>query len=121
MFRGLGNDIVEIERIKKAIEKNSKFRDKVFTAREVEAVSKRSDPYPSYAGRFAAKEAVSKAFGTGVRGFRLVDIEILNDKLGKPEVVLGGELAERYRGYTVELSISHSKEYATAVAILLEK
>lgn len=50
-----------------------------------------------------------------------MDIEILNDKLGKPEVVLGGELAEKYRGYTVELSISHSREYATAVAILLEK
>jgi len=121
MFRGIGNDIVEIDRIKQAIERNSRFRDRVFTAGEVEAVAKKSNPYPSYAGRFAAKEAVSKAFGTGVRGFKLTDIEILTNELGKPEVTLNGTLAEKYKDYRVELSISHSRDYATAVAVLLER
>ena len=121
MFRGIGNDIVEIERIQKAIEKNPKFRDRVFTPKEVEAVQEKSNPYPSYAGRFAAKEAISKAFGTGVRGFKLTDMEILGDEMGKPVVTLKGKLAEKYMDYRLELSISHSRDYATAVAILLEK
>lgn len=120
MFRGLGNDIVEIERIQKAIERNPRFRDRVFTEREIEAVKDKKDPYPSFAGRFAAKEAVSKAFGTGVRGFKLTDIEILPDELGKPQVYLSGGLKKEYEGYRVEISISHSREYATAVAILLQ-
>lgn len=121
MFRGIGNDIVEIERIQRAIERNSRFRDRVFTPGEIEAVAEKSNPYPSYAGRFAAKEAVAKAFGTGVRGFKLTDIEILSNELGKPEVTLKGPLAEKYVNYRVELSISHSRDYATAVALLLER
>lgn len=120
MFRGIGNDIVEIERIQQAIERNSRFRDRVFTPGEIEAVAEKKNPYPSYAGRFAAKEAVAKAFGTGVRGFKLTDIEILSNELGKPEVTLKGPLAEKYLNYRVELSISHSRDYATAVALLLE-
>ena len=121
MFRGIGNDIVEIERIQKAIERNPKFRDRVFTPKEIEAVEKKSNPYPSYAGRFAAKEAISKAFGTGVRGFKLTDMEILGDEMGKPVASLKGELAERYKNHRLEISISHSRDYATAVAVLLEK
>ncbi|MGL5970494.1 MAG: holo-ACP synthase, partial [Cetobacterium sp.] len=73
----------------------------------------------SYAGRFSAKEAISKALGTGVRGFNLVDIEILNNSLGKPEVTLLGELKKR--DIKVEVSISHCKTYATAVAIIMER
>ena len=120
MFRGLGNDIVEIARIKQAIERTPKFRGRVFTPKEVEIVEVKKDPYPSFAGRFAAKEAVAKAFGTGVRGFKLTDIEIINDDLGKPMVILKGKLKEKYENYRIELSISHSREYATAVAILFE-
>jgi holo-[acyl-carrier protein] synthase len=117
---GIGNDIVEIDRIKKAIDKNKKFRDRVYTSNEIDYLEKKSNPYPGYAGRFAAKEAVSKAMGTGVRGFNLFDIEIINDTLGKPEVRLLGELGEKYRGFSVMLTISHSREYATAVAILFK-
>lgn len=120
MFRGLGTDIIEIDRIQLAIERTPKFKEKVFTPREIEAVEKKNNPYPSYAGRFAAKEAVSKAFGTGVRGFKIKDIEIVNDDLGKPVVVLAGELKEQYINCKIELSISHSRDYATATAILLE-
>jgi holo-[acyl-carrier protein] synthase len=118
---GIGNDIVEIDRIKKAIDKNQKFRDRVYSPREIDYIDKKSNPYPSYAGRFAAKEAVSKAMGTGVRGFNLFDIEILNDELGKPHVKLLGELGEKYAEFHIMLTISHSREYATAVAILMKK
>lgn len=117
MIIGLGTDIVEISRIKKAIERTSTFLEKVYTKKEIEYISKKKNPYPSYAGRFAAKEAISKAFGTGVRKFGLLDIEILNDDLGKPLVYLSDELVKKYKG-KLNLSISHSKEYATATAIL---
>lgn len=117
---GIGNDIVEIDRIKKAIVKNPKFKERVYTSKEIDYLEKKSDPYPGYAGRFAAKEAVSKAMGTGVRGFNLFDIEIINDTFGKPEVEFCGELKEKYRGFSVMLTISHSRDYATAVAILFK-
>ena len=75
----------------------------------------------SYAGRFSAKEAISKALGTGVRDFNLTDIEILNDKLGKPYVVFKNILKDRMADVRMEISISHSKEYATAVAVMFKK
>ncbi|WP_319204439.1 holo-ACP synthase [uncultured Ilyobacter sp.] len=117
---GIGNDIVEIDRIKKAIVKNSRFKDRVYTSKEIDYLEKKSDPYPGYAGRFAAKEAVSKAMGTGVRGFNLCDIEVVNDSLGKPEVKFYGALEEKYKEFRVMLTISHSREYATAMAILFK-
>lgn len=120
MFSGIGNDIVEVERIGKALGRNG-FRERVFTPLEIEEVVGKGNKTESYAGKFAGKEAVSKAFGTGVRGFELKDIEILKDELGKPVVHLGGSLVEKYRDYKIEISISHCKEYATAVAILILK
>jgi holo-[acyl-carrier protein] synthase len=117
MILGLGTDIVEISRIKKAIERTPTFLAKVYTEKEIEYISQKKNPYPSYAGRFAAKEAIAKAFGTGVREFSLLDIEILNDELGKPVVSLFGKIGEKYKG-KLNLSISHSREYATATAIL---
>lgn len=117
---GLGNDIVEISRIEKAILKKG-FLEKVFTAKEIELIKSKGNRVESYAGRFSAKEAISKAFGTGVRGFKLTDIEILNDDLGKPIVSLKGILKEREKKVKIELSISHCKEYATAVALVLER
>lgn len=121
MILGLGNDIVEIERIKSAIEKTPRFKTKVFTEKEIEYISKKSNPYPSYAGRFSAKEAIAKALGTGVRGFKLTDIEILNDELGKPHVALLGDIGRKYKEKKIQISISHSREYATAVAILIKE
>ncbi|MGL5961015.1 MAG: holo-ACP synthase [Cetobacterium sp.] len=117
-FLGIGNDIVEIERIEKAISKKG-FKDRVFTVKEIEQIETKGGKAESYAGRFSAKEAISKALGTGVRGFNLVDIEILNNSLGKPEVTLLGELKKR--DIEVEVSISHCKTYATAVAIIMER
>lgn len=120
MFSGVGNDIIEIERIKKALERPG-FRERVFTEREITEIIGKGDKTQSYAGKFAAKEAVAKAFGTGVRGFDLRDVEILGDELGKPIAHLGGVLAEKYMNYRIELSISHCKEYAAAVAILFQR
>ncbi|WP_410207957.1 holo-ACP synthase [Fusobacterium sp.] len=119
MLIGIGNDIVEIQRIKKAVE-NKIFLEKVYTESEIkEAEKKGVNMASSLAGKFSAKEAVSKALGTGVRGFKLLDIEILSDNLGKPEVYFKGNLAEKMKENSVQISISHCKEYATAVAIVM--
>ena len=122
MIVGIGNDIIEIERIEKAISKES-FKNKVYTQRELENIEKRGDRVETYAGIFSAKEAISKAIGTGVREFSLTDLEILNDDLGKPYVVVSERLDKiiksKKEDYQIEISISHSKKYAIAMAIIL--
>ena len=122
MIVGIGNDIIEIERIEKAISKES-FKDKIYTQRELENIKKRGNRAETYAGVFSAKEAISKAIGTGVREFSLTDLEILNDDLGKPYVVVSEKLDKiiksKKKDYQIEISISHSKKYATAVAIVI--
>ena len=75
-------------------------------------------PYHSYAVRFAAKEAVSKAVGTGIRGFSVLDIEILNDELGKPYVILHNKKKKKMEGYAIQISLSHSREYAVSTVIV---
>ena len=122
MIVGIGNDIIEIERIEKAISKEG-FKNKVYTQRELENIEKRGNRTETYAGIFSAKEAISKAIGTGVRGFSLTDLEILNDDLGKPYVVVSEKLDKilktKKEDYQIEISISHSRKYATAMAIIL--
>ena len=122
MIVGIGNDIIEIERIEKAILKEG-FKNKVYTERELENIEKRGNRTETYAGIFSAKEAISKAIGTGVREFSLTDLEILNDNLGKPYVVVSEKLDKilknKKESYQIEISISHSKKYATAMAIII--
>ena len=122
MIVGIGNDIIEIERIEKAISKEG-FKNKVYTERELENIEKRGNRMETYAGIFSAKEAISKAIGTGVREFSLIDLEILNDDLGKPYVVVSEKLDKilknKKESYQIEISISHSKKYATAMAIII--
>ncbi|PHI05867.1 holo-ACP synthase [Fusobacterium polymorphum] len=122
MIVGIGNDIIEIERIEKAILKEG-FKNKVYTERELENIEKRGNRTETYAGIFSAKEAISKAIGTGVREFSLTDFEILNDDLGKPYVVVSEKLDKilknKKESYQIEISISHSKKYATAMAIII--
>ena len=121
MIVGIGNDIIEIERIEKAISKEG-FKDKIYTQRELENIKKRGNRAETYAGVFSAKEAISKAIGTGVREFSLTDLEILNDDLGKPYVVVSEKLDKiiksKKENYQIEISISHSKKYAIAMAII---
>ena len=118
---GIGTDIIEISRIEKAIKQTSLFKRKVYTEKEIEHIEKKKHPYSSYAGRFAAKEAVSKAFGTGVHGFSLSDIEILNDELGKPNIILYNNLKDFTKNFVFQVSISHSKEYAVSTVIISKK
>ena len=122
MIVGIGNDIIEIERIEKAISKEG-FKNKVYTQKELENIKKRGDRVETYAGIFSAKEAISKAIGTGVREFSLTDLEILNDDLDKPYVVVSEKLDKiiksKKEDYQIEISISHSKKYVIAIAIIL--
>lgn len=118
-FIGIGNDIIEINRIEKAIKKIN-FITKVFTENEIKLFEIKGKRTEFFAGRFAAKEAVSKALGTGFREFSLTDIEILNDSLGKPYVTFKNSIDFYNKKYFIDISISHCKEYATAVAIIFE-
>lgn len=118
-----GTDIVEIDRIQDALSKSPFFAEKVFTRAEIDyCESKNKSKYQSYAARFAAKEAVAKAFGTGIcdsLGWK--DIEVLNSESGKPYVNLSDKakkLLEQLKGSSIELSLSHSDNYAVAFAVI---
>ena len=116
---GIGSDIIEIERVKEIVEKNSRFLIRVYTEKEIEYLKIKSG-YSSHAGRFAAKEAVAKAIGSGISGFAFKDIEILNDKNGKPYVKLYGNAVNIAKGLTFLITISHSRDYATATCIAVK-
>jgi holo-[acyl-carrier protein] synthase len=120
MILGTGIDIVEIERIAEAV-KNPRFTERVFTEQEQEyCESRRAQRASSYAARFAAKEAVMKALGTGLSKGRWLDVEILSIPDGKPNVRLGGffEAIAREMGVVaIQLSLSHSRDFAVAQAI----
>ncbi len=116
MIRGIGTDIIEIERIEKAIRRNS-FLHRVFSENEI-AVSRRAE---TLAGFFAAKEAFAKAVGTGFRGFSFRDVEIRKDSLGKPCLFLSEKLKQLpcVQGITgMHVSISHTDRIATAFVVL---
>ncbi|GAA0115121.1 holo-ACP synthase [Clostridium senegalense] len=121
MIVGIGVDIVEIRRIKSAIERNSNFTRKILSDEELECIAKKPMNFQYIAGRFAAKEAISKALGTGFRQFGLKDLVIINDELGKPMVTLkekANEVAKKHGQYKIHLSISHGEDNAVAYAIL---
>lgn len=120
MILGVGTDIIEIDRIKHAIESNIKFVDKVFTKDEIKYIFNKRIKYESAAGMFCAKEAVSKALGSGVNGFKWTDIEISRDFNGKPQVILYNHAYQIFiqSGMKdIQISISHSREYAIANAV----
>lgn len=121
LVRGIGNDIIEISRIRQALEKHGEhFTHKLFTDPEQNYCYGQNDPAIRFAGRFAAKEAIAKALGTGF-GHQLswLDIEINNNDLGKPQVTLCPSLLQYYNNPRILLSISHCQEYASAVALWL--
>lgn len=120
MIQGIGIDIIEIERIKNAINAHQMpFLNRLFTEKELEKVYSASEAYRAIhvAGRFAAKEAVVKALGTGFQGISWHDIQILNDEAGKPVVTLSDEIAARFNHPRLLITISHSKEHATAFCV----
>jgi len=118
---GIGTDIIEIDRVEMAIKNNKNFIKKVFTEKEIEMFNKRNMRSEVIAGNFAAKEAISKALGTGIRGFSLIDMEILRDDFGKPVAYLNKVMENIInRKYKLNISISHNKTSAIAFAILEE-
>jgi len=119
MIIGIGTDIIEIARIKKAARKES-FVKRVYTDIEARLCAQKPDFYASLAVRFAAKEAVLKAMGTGLRGCKWRDIEILSEVGGTPKVVLYGEARKQAweKGISkVLISLSHSEENAVAFCV----
>ncbi|SHE70225.1 holo-ACP synthase [Clostridium fallax] len=121
MILGIGSDIIEINRIENAIENTKGFLQKVFTEEEKKLFLKKSMRSETIAGNFAVKEAVSKALGTGIRGFSLKDIEVLRNDLGKPVVNLYNnalEIAKSLEVKNIHVSISHNKKDAIAYVVL---
>jgi holo-[acyl-carrier protein] synthase len=121
---GIGTDIIECLRIAQMVDRHGElFLTRVFTPHEVEYCSARKASTQHYAGRFAAKEAVLKALGTGwARGIHWRDIEVRNEVGGRPRIALGGgarELCEKLGIAEMLISISHCRTHATAYALAL--
>ena len=122
MIIGTGVDIIEVGRVKKALDTwGDRFLQRVFTQRELDYVRTKKFPSENLAARFACKESVLKAFGDTRKGIQLKSIEILNDSKGKPEVILHKE-AKRFAGKkgldNIIVSMSHTNNYAVSNAIL---
>jgi holo-[acyl-carrier protein] synthase len=119
---GIGVDVIEIERVRVACTRTPRLLARLFTDAERARCASRSGPrFGGLAARFAAKEAVAKALGTGLRGFRWRDVEVANDDLGNPSVVLHGGAAERAQALGVQrvhLSLSTSTGLALAHVVL---
>lgn len=120
MILGIGTDIIEIERIDRAIKNTPMFLEKIFTKRELDELNKSTLRVESVAGNFAVKEAVSKAVGTGMRRFSFNDIEVFRDELGKPIVQVSDKVKDiiKVDNYTFNVSISHNRTCAIAFVIL---
>lgn len=120
----IGIDIIEIGRIKQYLNKNDNFLKKLFTEKEIELFKSKEYAPQTIAGNFAAKEAISKSLGLGIRCYDFKDIEILRDKLGKPIVKTHNNLekiCESYNVLEIKVSISHGKDYAIANAMTIIK
>ncbi|MGG1680233.1 holo-ACP synthase [Neobacillus sp. NRS-1170] len=115
MIKGIGIDIIELSRIQELLNRQGKFAERILTAREKDSLETLSErrKVEFLAGRFAAKEAFSKAFGTGIgKELSFLDIEIASDSFGKP-IIVKPEIR-------AHLSISHSRDYAVAQVVIEE-
>lgn len=122
MIIATGIDLVEISRIEEKLSRhNHRFRDRVFTPAEIAYCESRASRFASYAARFAAKEAVMKALGTGwAEGVAWQEIEIFNNPAGAPTIHLAGRALERFNelgAQRAHVSLSHSRDTAIAQVI----
>ena len=123
---GIGTDIVNIKRMEKLLKKNSDtFKKRIFSKNEIIYCEKKKNPSTFYAKRFAAKEALSKALGTGIRkGINFKNIEISNNNFGKPTIKLSGSTATylksqiKNKKYSIYLSLSDDVPWALATVII---
>jgi holo-[acyl-carrier protein] synthase len=122
MIVGVGIDIIEVDRVAAKVNKGNAFKEKIFSPEEIIFCESKAEPAQNYAARFASKEAFLKATGKGLLlGFELRDIEVVQDELGKPSLVLHGkykDLAKKNNWNKIHLSISHIQSAATAVVII---
>ncbi len=123
MLKGIGVDIIEVDRVEGVIERRGdRFLDRIYTVKEIDYCRSKKDYVRSFAGRFAAKEAVMKALGTGWRkGVRWKDIEITNAPSGKPQLTLYGrarEIMDELGAASALVAISHSRDYAVSNAVI---
>jgi holo-[acyl-carrier protein] synthase len=123
MIYGIGTDIIEVQRVEDKIRKGTGFREMVFTPHEIAYCEQQAASYEHYAARFAAKEALLKALGTGWGngGVNFNEIEIRNNAAGKPELHLIGNAAGRYDQLNIKqilVSLSHVRSTAVAMVII---
>jgi holo-[acyl-carrier protein] synthase len=122
---GIGTDIFEVKRMKERLQKQPSFIDGIYTEQEINYCNQHKYKEQHYAARYAAKEAFFKAIGTGWRnGIKFQEIEIINDDLGKPEILLHGKAKEAMKNIkagSIHVSLSHTQEYAVAFVIINNK
>lgn len=122
MVVGIGVDIVEIERIEKALSNSKSMARRVFSDAEIEYCTGQKNLFQHFAGRFAAKEAALKALGTGwQKGIRWKDVEVISGPLGKPALVLHNraqDIFEKSGATSGYVTISHAEKYAVAMVIM---
>ncbi|HZK44402.1 MAG TPA: holo-ACP synthase [Syntrophomonadaceae bacterium] len=120
----VGVDIVDIERIKTAVERTPRFLHRIFTPREIEYCLNKKNPYPSLAVRFAAKEAVRKLHPLFSRGISFHDVEVINNKDGRPQLLLHNKalVLQKEAGIDgISISLSHAKYQAIATIVAQER
>jgi holo-[acyl-carrier protein] synthase len=122
MIFGIGTDMIRVERMEKLVADGKPFLETLFTEREMDYCETKARKSEHYAARYAAKEAILKALGSGYRkGLAFSEIEIINDELGKPQVYLQGEVKKTFDSHQIRqisISLSHIEEIAIAVVIL---
>lgn len=111
-----GIDLVETGRIQKSLQ-NPRFLTRVFSKDERDLFARMRDAVPTIAANFAAKEAFSKAMGTGVRGFLLAEVSVLRNELGAPYLALSGQAQKLAEGLCFSVSLTHTEHYASAVVV----
>lgn len=120
MIKGIGSDLIEISRVREAVERNQRFLTRYFSVKEQAYFETRKGNPETIAANFAIKEAVSKAFGTGFRGIQPQEIQGLRDELGKPYVVLTGKAEDMRKSLgitSIHVSVSHNKDNAMAFVV----
>ena len=123
---GIGTDIINIKRMEKTLKKNNlHFKSRIFSKEEISYCENKKNSHSYFAKRFAAKEALAKALGTGIRkGINFKNIEIHNDKYGKPNIKLTGTTAKflkkklKNKKYWIYLSLSDDLPWAQATVII---
>jgi len=122
MIFGIGTDIIEVKRMDKLVSRGRQYLETIFSENEINYCETKAKRSEHYAARYAAKESILKALGTGWRGgLAYSDIEIINEESGKPQVFVRGEVKRYFDQHQIRqtsISMSHSKEIAIAFVIL---